>query len=98
MLQTLRDLREQNYISRRELSELSGVSESTITRIEEAKSRVTKRVVEKLLQALSKRIERTITINDIEGLNLYNVMRDRKQRTKAREKDNWQQEASEPAA
>ncbi len=56
---TLREIREKNYLSRRTLADLANVSESTIVRIEEGKSRTR------------------------EDLNLYNIMRDRKQRTKA---------------
>lgn len=81
---TLRELREGNYISRRELADLSGVSESTIVRIEEGTNRIRRDIAEKVLQALSRKIEQEITIEAIEGLNLYNVMRDRKQRTKSK--------------
>jgi transcriptional regulator with XRE-family HTH domain len=81
---TIRELREQNYISRRELADLSGVSESTIVRIEDGNNRTKREVAEKVLQALSGRIGQEITIDAIEGLNLYNVMRDRRQRTKSR--------------
>ncbi|HYU75842.1 MAG TPA: helix-turn-helix transcriptional regulator [Ktedonobacteraceae bacterium] len=80
---TLREIREKNYLSRRTLADLANVSESTIVRIEEGKSRTREDIAEKVLQALSKKIGQQITINDIDGLNLYNVMRDRRQRTKA---------------
>jgi predicted transcriptional regulator len=80
---TLREIREKNYLSRRMLADLAGVSESTIVRIEEGKSRTREDVAEKVLKALSNKIGQQITINDVEGLNLYNIMRDRKQRTKA---------------
>jgi hypothetical protein len=59
------------------------VSESTIVRIEEGKSRTREDIAEKVVKALSNKIGQQITINDIDGLNLYNIMRDRKQRTKA---------------
>ena len=81
---TIRELREGNYISRRELADLSGVSESTIVRIEDGNNRTRRDVAEKVLVALSKKIGQEITIDAIEGLNLYNVMRDRRQRTKSR--------------
>lgn len=79
---TLREIREVNYISRRELSDLAGVSESTLVRIEEAKHRTTKSVAEKVLKALSKKTGQSFTLENVEGLNLYNVMRDRKNRKK----------------
>ncbi len=82
---TLRQIREENYISRRTLATSAGVSESTIVRIEEGTNHTRKDVVEKVLAALSKLIDQQITLKDIEGINLYNVMRDRKQRTKAPE-------------
>ena len=81
---TIREIREENYISRRELADLSGVSESTIVRIEEGNNRTRREIAEKVLQALSKKIGKEIALDAIEGLNLYNVMRDRKQRTKTR--------------
>jgi len=83
VMPTLREIREKNYLSRRTLADLANVSESTIVRIEEGKSRTREDIAEKVLQALSKKIGQQITINDIDGLNLYNVMRDRRQRTKA---------------
>jgi predicted transcriptional regulator len=81
-LATLRDIREQYYISRRELGELAGVSESTIVRIEEASNRTTYDVARKIIGALSQRINKELSIDSIEGLNLYNPMRDRRLRTK----------------
>jgi DNA-binding XRE family transcriptional regulator len=83
VMPTLREIREKNYLSRRMLADLAGVSESTIVRIEEGKSRTRENVAEKVIKALSNKIGQQITINDVEGLNLYNIMRDRKQRTKA---------------
>jgi transcriptional regulator with XRE-family HTH domain len=83
---TLRDIREANYVSRRELAALSGVSDSTIVRLEHRSTRVNRETVEKILLALSKRIGKDLSIGDIEGLNLYNVMRDRRQRRKADER------------
>jgi predicted transcriptional regulator len=84
---TLRQIRESNYISRKELADLAGVSESTIVRIEDPNHRTTQEVAEKVLGALSKRIGETITLDSVEGLNLYNVMRDRRLRTKSDQLD-----------
>ncbi|GHO73288.1 hypothetical protein KSD_10590 [Ktedonobacter sp. SOSP1-85] len=79
---TLREIRESNYISRKELSDLANVSESTIVRIEDPTHRTTQEVAAKVLEALSKRVGKQFSIDDVDGLNIYNVMRDRKQRTK----------------
>jgi DNA-binding XRE family transcriptional regulator len=79
---TIRDIREENYISRKELAELADVSESTIVRIEDARHRTTFQVAQKIVGALGKRISRDISLDNIEGLNLYNPMRDRKLREK----------------
>lgn len=84
-MSTLRELREQYYISRKQLADLATVSESTIVRIEDPRHRTTYAVAEKVLQALSKKIGREITLDTVDGLNLYNVMRDRHQRTKAKD-------------
>lgn len=88
---TLRKIRETHYISRKELANLSGVSESTIVRIEDSKHRTTQEVAEKILEALSKRIGENLTVENVDGLNLYNIMRDRRQRTK---NDNSSEEAA----
>lgn len=80
---TLRDIREEYYISRRELADLAGVSESTILRIEDATNRTTFDVAKKIVAALSKRIEKPLKLEDLEGLNLYNPMRDRRNRKKS---------------
>ena len=84
---TLREIREANYISRKELADLADVSESTIVRIEDPKHRTTQEVAEKVLEALSKKIGQVLTIDNVNGLNIYNVMRDRKQRTKGSQSD-----------
>ncbi len=98
-MHTLRELREKNYISRKELARLADVSESTIVRIEDAKHRTTQEVAEKVLEALGKRIGQDITLDSVQGLNLYNVMRDRKQRTKAMDAEDTEEEKSvDPAA
>jgi len=82
---TLRELREQHYVSRKVLASLADVSESTIVRIEEGNTRTTQIVVEKVLHALSTKIGQEIPLESIEGLKFYNAMRDRKQRTKGKE-------------
>ena len=79
---TLRELRESHYVSRKELASLANVSESTIVRIEQGKTRTTQKVVEKVVTALNTRIGKETTVQSIDGLNMYNVMRDRKQRRK----------------
>lgn len=79
---TLREIREQYYISRRELGDLANVSESTIVRIEDSSHRTTYDVALKIVEALGKRIGRELNLESIEGLNLYNPMRDRRLRTK----------------
>jgi predicted transcriptional regulator len=81
---TLREIREKNYISRKVLAKAAGVSESTIIRMEEGKKHTTGEVVESVLTALSAKIGREITVSDVEGLNIYNPMRDRKYPTKAK--------------
>lgn len=80
---TLRDIREANYISRELLATLSGVSEATIIRMENTKHRTTYTVAEKILTALSKKIGQDLKVDNIDGLNLYNPMRDRRPRKKA---------------
>jgi predicted transcriptional regulator len=81
-MQTFREIRESHYLSRRQLAEAAGVSHSTIVRMEEGGLRTTRDAAEKVVKALSKLIEKPLTIEDISGLKLYNIMRDRKQRTK----------------
>jgi len=75
---TLREIREQYFISRRELAQLADVSESTIVRMEDSKNKTTHDVAKKVVEALSERIEKPMTLNDVDGLNLYNPMRDRR--------------------
>jgi predicted transcriptional regulator len=79
---TLRQLREENYLSRKMLADAAGVSQSTIVRMEESKLHTKQEVAEKVLAALSEKIGKVITLDDVEGLKIYNIMRDRKQRTK----------------
>ena len=80
---TLRELREENYISRKALADRAGVSESTIVRMEENLHRTQHDVAKNVVKALSELIEKPLTLNDVEGLNIYNVMRDRRNRRKA---------------
>lgn len=79
---TLREIREKHYVSRKALADLADVSESTIARIEDPKHRTTQDIVDKVLQALSNKTGETFTVNNVDNLNLYNIMRDRRQRTK----------------
>jgi predicted transcriptional regulator len=87
---TLRELREQYFISRRELAQLADVSESTIVRMEDSRNKTTHDVAKKVVEALSERIEKPITLGDVDGLNLYNPMRDRRMpsRTKREPSEN----------
>jgi len=79
---TLRQLREKHYISRKKLVLLSGVSESTIIRMERG-GHYLEENVEKILAAISKVAGQEITRDSIEGLNEpYNPMRDRGQSSK----------------
>lgn len=82
---TLRQIRVVNFLSRRELAELSGVAESTIVRMENPKHKSQPEVVEKVLKALSKKTGQNYTTENVDGLNLYNIMRDRRQRGQAEE-------------
>ena len=81
-----RDLREEALLSRKSLAEKAQVSSSSIVRIEEeSQHRAQQDVVEKILKVLSEALGRTITSKDVEGLQFYNVMRDRRNRRKVRE-------------
>lgn len=79
---TLRELREKHYISRKVLARAAGVSESTIIRMEEGKTHTTKEAADKVLGGLSNITGEQFTTDNIEGLNLYNPMRDRAYPTK----------------
>jgi predicted transcriptional regulator len=80
VMPTLRQIRVDHYISQRELADLAGVSESSIVRMEDPKHRTRQDIAEKVLKALGDKIGQNLTLEYVEGLNLYNVMRDRKQR------------------
>ena len=82
-MSTLREIRERNFISRKTLGDLAGVSESTIERMEEGKGRTTEEVIEKVLEALGNKIGEKLTTANVEGIKDYNIMRDRKQRRKS---------------
>lgn len=79
---TLRQIRIDHYISQRELAEHAGVSESTIIRMEDPRHRTRQDVAVKVIKALSEKTGMNLTIHTVDGLNLYNVMRDRRQRTR----------------
>jgi transcriptional regulator with XRE-family HTH domain len=91
---TLQNIREAHYLSRGKLAKQSGVSESTLIRIETAEHRTTKEVVDKVLKALNELTGGNFTVENVDGLRLYNPMRDRRQRTKALASD--QQEDCSP--
>ena len=74
---TLKEIRLKHYISRKKLALAAGVSESTIIRMEEGKRHVTDEVATKIVSALSNVTGETFTVNDLDGINLYNPMRDR---------------------
>jgi transcriptional regulator with XRE-family HTH domain len=81
-METLRAIRERNYLSRKSLADLAGVSESTILRMEEGKGRTTEEIALKVLKALGDKIGEELSLETVQGLQLYNIMRDRRQRTK----------------
>lgn len=76
---TLKEIRIKYYLSRKKLGDLADVSESTIVRIEAGDHRTTKDVVEKVLKALSEKTGEQFTLQNVEGLSIYNVMTDRRQ-------------------
>lgn len=99
---TIQGLREQYYLSRREVSEKAGVSESSIFRMENGYL-VTKGAAEKVLMALSELTGKKLTLQNVEGIKLYNIMRDRRNRNNRTEetstdKGNGSQDASARAA
>ena len=79
---TLREIREKNYISRKALAKLAGVAEATIIRMESGKTHTTEEVANKVLAALGEKINQHLTSDNVEGLNIYNPMRDRSYPTK----------------
>lgn len=82
---TLRELRESKFLSRKALAKLAEVSESSLVRMEEGegKQRTHQDIAEKVLRALSNELGYVVALEDIEGLRLYNIMRDRRQRKKS---------------
>lgn len=81
---SLRALREEALLSRNALAKKAQVSSSSIVRIEEeSQHRAQQDIVERILNVLSEALGRTITTNDVDGLQFYNVMRDRRNRRKA---------------
>jgi predicted transcriptional regulator len=79
-MSTLREIREDHYISREQLASLAGVSEATIIRMENPKHRTTHAIAEKIIQALGEKTGQALSIDNIDGLNIYNPMRDRRKR------------------
>jgi DNA-binding XRE family transcriptional regulator len=74
---TLKEIRQKYYISRKKLALAADVSESTIVRVEEGKKHVTDEVAAKIVVALSSVTGENFTVSDLDGINLYNPMRDR---------------------
>lgn len=84
-METLRDIRERYYLSRQKLADAAGVGESTIVRMEQPTNKTTKDVADKVLAALSRITGEDFNLNNVAGINLYNVMRDRRQRGQSEE-------------
>lgn len=85
-MSTLRELREKKlFLSRRQLSDLSDVSQSTLVRAEEGEL-IHQEIAEKILKAISEQLGYEVTMGDVEGLNIYNIVRDRKPRPKKKKK------------
>jgi transcriptional regulator with XRE-family HTH domain len=74
---TIREIREAKLISREKLADLAGVSLSSIVRLEGGQQKTSEDVADKILKVLG------VTKDEVEGLSLYNPMRDRKRRGKA---------------
>lgn len=66
----MRDLRIEAGLTIFELAAQSGVSISSINRMEHAKQPVKRLIVSRVLRALSKALGRQLSIDDIEGLQL----------------------------
>jgi len=84
---TLKEIRLKHYISRKRLALAAEVSESTIIRMEEGKKHVTDEVATKIVAALSNVTGEKFTASDIDGINLYNPMRDRSYAIKKTEEE-----------
>jgi len=67
---TVRELRDEALMTAFDLAAKSEVSLSTINRIETGKAPVTRRVVLKVLSALSQKLKRTISIDDVKDLQV----------------------------
>jgi transcriptional regulator with XRE-family HTH domain len=74
------ELRKSKNLSRGKLAELADVSLSSVVRMEEGKQKTSEDVTEKVLKALSEVLGYEVRASDVDGLELYNVMRDRKER------------------
>lgn len=66
---TLNDLITEAGLRKRELADQSGLDVATLIRIGKGKA-TTKVTVVKIMRVLEKRLERSIDINSIEGLNI----------------------------
>ena len=66
---TLNDLITEAGLRKKELADLSGVDVATIIRIGNGKA-TTRVTVVKLVRIIEKRLDKTINIDDIEGLNI----------------------------
>ncbi len=79
---TLQDIREKHFLSRPALAYASGTSVSTITRMETLGSKTKRDTAIKVLVALSKLTGEKYTLENVEGISLYNVMKDRRNKPK----------------
>jgi predicted transcriptional regulator len=64
----IRELREEADLTAFALASKSGVSLSSINRLETGKVKVTRRVARKVIKALNEELNRSITLEDIEEL------------------------------
>jgi DNA-binding XRE family transcriptional regulator len=67
---TLKELREEAGLTAFNLAAQSDVSLSTINRMENGKEAVSRRIAYQVLNVLSSRIGRRITVEDVEGLRI----------------------------
>lgn len=67
---TVRELRDEALMTAFDLAAKAEVSLSTVNRIERGRTKVTRRVALKVLDALSKKLNRKITIENVDGLEV----------------------------
>lgn len=67
---TIKQIRRDAGLTAEDLARLAGVSLSTVVRVERGRPPVTRLTAGKVLHALSERIGRTLTVEDVEGLQL----------------------------